>query len=264
MAKNSHWTREQLLLALRLYVRLPFGQLHQRNPAVIKFANHIGRTPSAVAMKACNFASLDHTFLASGRRGLSAASIADRQIWEEFKNNPEGIAAEAEGIASNQATADGESPSSIPKQPGGETEVERSIRARRVQSFFRAAVLASYENRCAITGLATPELLVASHIIPWRESTVRRADPTNGICLNALFDKAFDRGLITLDEKLRVLVSPRLQRASREMRFKCSLDEVHGKPIRPPIRFTPDPEALAHHRERALRLWINGGGESSA
>jgi hypothetical protein len=95
--------------------------------------------------------------------------------------------------------------------PDGPTEVTRIARTPRVQGFFRAAVLASYEYRCALSDIALPELLNASHIIPWKVHTARRADPRNGIALNTHCDRAFDRGLITFDESLRLVVSPRLK-----------------------------------------------------
>jgi len=57
MARDN-WTREQLILAFNLYCKLPFGRLHHRNPQIIELAGMIGRTPSAVAWKLSNFASL--------------------------------------------------------------------------------------------------------------------------------------------------------------------------------------------------------------
>src|SRR5688572_29977478 len=92
MADRLGWTRDQLLVALRLYMRSPFGRLHGRNPEIIQLAAKIGRTPSALAMKACNFASLDPAFLATRRKGLSGASEADRAVWAEFAANPEQVA----------------------------------------------------------------------------------------------------------------------------------------------------------------------------
>ncbi len=58
MPQRIAWTRDQLLVAFRLYCRTPFGKLHQHNPEIIHLAAKLGRTPSAVGMKACNFASL--------------------------------------------------------------------------------------------------------------------------------------------------------------------------------------------------------------
>jgi predicted restriction endonuclease len=124
----------------------------------------------------------------------------------------------------------------------------RTVRARRVQSFFRAAVLTSYGNRCAISGIAVRDLLVASHIIPWSQSVERRADQSNGLCLNALFDRAFDRGLITIDQDNRVVVSRRLAEAADRADLTCSIREAHGRLLRPPHRFAPDAGALEHHR----------------
>lgn len=249
MAKHMGWTREQLLIALRLYLRLPFGRLHGRNPEIVELANKIGRTPNALAMKACNFASLDPLFLASKRKGLSGASESDRSLWREFEGNSEQLAAESEelfaGIATHFVRED------LPDlvMPTGETDVLRVVRTRRVQSFFRAAVLTSYNSRCAISGLAVPELLVASHIIPWSASIERRADPRNGLCLSALFDRAFDRGLMTVDVRHRVVVSKRLLLAASDAELACSISEAHGRQIKLPLRLAPDPIALAHHRD---------------
>ena len=53
------WTRDELLVAFNLYCKTPFGRLHQRNPEIIRLASALGRTPSALAMKLVNFASLD-------------------------------------------------------------------------------------------------------------------------------------------------------------------------------------------------------------
>jgi hypothetical protein len=230
-------------------MRLPFGRLHGRNAEIIELASKIGRTPNALAMKACNFASLDPVFRASNRRGLSGASDADRALWNEFSGNAEQVAAEAEEAFARIEPTAAVTDLAAMQPPTGETEVVQLVRARRVQSFFRAAVLTSYEARCAVTGLAVPELLIASHIIPWSASVERRADPTNGICLNALFDRAFDRGLMTLDEDFRVVVSRRLQEAADVAELACSLREAHGRRIRLPARLAPDAAALAHHRQ---------------
>ena len=93
-----------------------------------------------------------------------------------------------------------------------------------------------------------PELLNASHIIPWKADAGRRAHPSNGLALNALYDRAFDRGLICFDEKLRVVVSGRLREGDVPALQRHALLEMEGRPLRLPYRFTPDPAALAWHR----------------
>lgn len=249
MPRSDGWTRDQLLIALRLYMRLPFGRLHKSNPEIIAVAAHIGRTPSALAMKACNFANLDPNL---EQKGLSGGSRADAAIWDEFHANPTGLALEAEEAAARfQATDEDAEP--IPfVMPSGPTERESIVRVRRVQSFFRAAVLTSYDGRCAISGVAGPEMVIASHIVPWSESEKRRADPTNGLCLNALFDRAFDGLLISVDEAGKVLVSPRLRERVHGAPLGCDLIAAEGRRLIRPSRFAPDPSALAEHRARFL------------
>lgn len=253
MARTDLWTRDQLLLALRLYMRLPFGKLHRLNPEIIELANQIGRTPNAMAMKACNFANLDPALQARGIRGLPNISNADRKIWAEFMNNAESLAAEAEVAAAR--ISGGEEPLAPELRiPNGPTEVERIVRARRVQSFFRAAVLTTYDFACALSGITCVELLTASHIIPWSDSVERRADPRNGLCLNALLDRAFDRGLFTFDDDLRVVISRRLTNSLADARLKCSLDQIEGVALRTPIRFLPDREAIRFHRANIFQV----------
>ena len=260
MAERTGWTRDQQLVALRLYARTPFGRLHGRNPEIRELAPRIGRTADALAMKACNFASLDPAFRRTDRAGLSGASTADRALWAEFAADAEAIAAEAEAAYARLAEAAPPPPPGTPpaaeaelEVPAGPWEREQLVRVRRVQGFFRAAVLTSYEHRCALTGLDLPELLTASHITPWSESIPRRADPTNGICLNALLDRAFDRGLFTFDDGLRVVVSQRWRGIEPGVAARLDLADLHGRPLSAPSRFEPDPEAVRFHRENVFQ-----------
>jgi putative restriction endonuclease len=87
MAKKDLWTREQLLLALNLYHKIPFGQFDHRNFEVIKLAKLIGRTPSAVSRKLGNFASLDPYHQNRGVKGLGNAGKTTKDIWKEFYDN---------------------------------------------------------------------------------------------------------------------------------------------------------------------------------
>lgn len=244
--RPDSWTREQLLVALRLYARTPFGRLHTHNPDIIATAALLGRSPGALAMKACNFASLDPTHQRRDRKGLQNHSRADEALWNEFQGAPADVARQAEAaIAALSGTA-------IPREaleyeePTGPTEDLRLARTRRLQGFFRDFVLASYNNRCAISGLAVPELLTASHIIPWSADEGRRTDPRNGLALNALLDRAFDRRLIAISADMRVLVSPRIERAGDTAQ---EIARWRGAPLAIPDRWGPDPEALRHHRE---------------
>jgi putative restriction endonuclease len=248
MAQHTPWSRNELLVAFRLYCHTPFGKLHQHNREIIELSGLIGRTPSAVAMKACNFASLDPAQQARKIRALGNVSNADRILWEEFWSDGSAVAAEAEAAYELLTKGATFKVSEQVKIPSGPTDVERTVRARRVQAFFRSTVLNSYQFQCALTGISDPALLSASHIIPWRFEESRRADPTNGICLNSLHDRAFDRGLITFDEDWRLVISKQIRDIVSVLYHKQSFHNLVGQRIRLPERFLPDSLAMNYHR----------------
>lgn len=251
------WTRDELLLAFNLYCRTPFGRLHRGNPEIIALAQKLNRTPSAVAMKLVNFASFDPAHQVRNVRGLSNASRADRAIWDEFNSNPEQLAYKSQE-AFRRILPDFMSRVEDRRRdeeffPSGPTEGSRLVRVRLVQSFFRDAVLSSYEYRCAMCRLDLPELLNASHIIPWRKSVERRADPRNGLALCSIHDRAFDRGLLTITETLTVLTAKRAKAKTSGKLHSVALIEIEGEELSLPKRFLPDPAALAYHRERIFK-----------
>lgn len=238
----NHWTRDELLLALNLYHQVPFGKQHSTHPPIVALAEKIGRTPGAVAMKLSNFTSLDPVERARGIKGLSGASKSDRAIWAEFENDLESLVQQSEDYFFDESTDQFEKIdlSLI-------TEAESVVKVRRNQSFFRRVVLGSYGQRCCITGNPIPELLRASHIIPWKESEELRIEPSNGLCLAATFDAAFDRGLISFDHEYRMLISSRLE--------ECRDPEIHthfvlrkGQPLRLPEKNLPTQLVLEWHR----------------
>ena len=252
---RSRWTRQQLLAAFALYCRIPFSRLHARNPEILRIANAIGRTPSALAMKLVNIASLDPEIIGTGRTGLKNASASDRAMWDEMQNGWEEFAVE-----SDRAIREIVVPT---KQLGGviqgdnidgRTGQDRAVQttARVGQDFFRAAVLSAYDGQCCITGLSVPRLLVASHIIPWRVDKRNRVNPRNGLLLSALHDKAFDIGLITIDDDMTVRVS-RKHAVRNDMFFSSSIEEYHGQPIHLPTKFRPAGEFLSYHREHVFQ-----------
>lgn len=255
MAKRHNWTRSESLVAFRLYCALPFGKLNQQNPEIVLLAEKLGRTPSSVSMKACNFARLDPLHQARGVSGLAHGAKLEETIWQEFHADSQAIAVEAEAAYEqliNSPVCDNDD--SRLDLPDGPTETERMVRTRRVQAFFRRAVLTSYGHRCCLTGVAVPELLTASHIIPWATPGHEkfRADPSNGLCLNALHDRAFDRGLITFDLNHRLMISPQLSDDSHLGHFAGTFQSQAL--LTPPDRFAPSEEALAYHRENIFRV----------
>ena len=249
----SNWTREQCLIAFSLYWRLPFGRFHSNNPEIIKYAALIQRTPSALAMKLSNIASLDPAILMTGRSGLKAASKMDKALWQEMQQDwPTFVLAMAQAEArftgfqseQNQQTEEDNITTKL-------SEVQQRVG----QSFFRNAVLSAYDYRCCITGLANPRLLVASHIVPWRSDEQNRLNPSNGLALSALHDKAFDLGFITISEDYRVIVSTKYKPTTDPF-FDETILRFDGKPILLPEKFLPEPRFLAFHREQIFEKLV--------
>lgn len=181
--------------------------MHSGNPDVIKLASLIGRTPGSVAFKLVNFASLDTTLQARGIKGAANASNLDKAIWLEFYNNLNDLAFESEKLLATIEHTTVEQLNNIQEAEivqVGKTR-ESLVKLRVNQSFFRKSVLAAYNNTCCVTGLQIPSLLVAGHIVPWSVDEKNRLNPRNGIAINALHDKAFENGLITItsDYKIR-------------------------------------------------------------
>jgi putative restriction endonuclease len=271
-APRKPWTRDELVIAINLYCKLPFGQLDSNTPIIIEVADRLERTPGSIAMKLCNLASLDPVQQSRGIKGLSGVSKADRQIWEEFSHNWDelGIESEEKFQALFQQDAKRISPYLEPDSAGekgklrkvnsrnyesfitsfpNETESLVTSKKRIGQSFFRRAVLTAYENRCCITGNPVPELLVASHIIPWRASSENRLNPMNGLCLSRTHDTAFDQGLITFDHNQKLVLSKYLQDFLPEKTLEENFVQYQGQAMCLPTRFQPDLEFLRYHRE---------------
>lgn len=250
------WTRNELILTINLYCKLPFGRLHKTNPEVIRLANLIGRTPSSIAYKLVNFASLDPSLKARGIKGASNTSKLDKKIWDEFYENWGDLPFESEKLRAKIENKSIESLNNIPSHElpkEGKTR-DAVVKARVNQSFFRSSILASYNNTCCITGISQPELLIAGHIKSWSEDEKNRLNPRNGIAINALHDKAFECGLITITPDFKIKISQTLHKKKNIKTFEEYFFQYDNKDIILPSKFLPDQEFLKHHNEfRFLR-----------
>lgn len=248
------WTREELILTINLYCKLPFGRLHQSNPEVIHLANLIHRTPSSVAFKLVNFASLDPSLQARGIKGASNASKLDKEIWHEFYQNWETLPFESEKLLAKIKNITLEELNQIPEEelPKEGRVREQMIRVRVNQAFFRRSILAAYNNTCCITGINQPELLIAGHIRPWNLDAKNRLNPRNGLALNALHDKAFEAGLLTITPDYSIKISPWIlnQKNSHIWDF---IGKFENQKIILPSRFLPDGDFLKYHNEERFR-----------
>jgi putative restriction endonuclease len=245
---KTKWAPEELILALKLYYKIPFSSINYKHPDIIKLSNLIIRTPSAVALKLVNFARLDPALQSRNISGMKHGAKSDVEIWNEYYGDLERLAFESESIIAEYKNkpieiTSGIETANLPKEG---KEREALIKVRVNQQFFRSAILASYENKCCVTGLNIPSLLVASHIIPWAKDEKNRMNLSNGLCLNPLHDKAFDLGLITITPSYEIKLSSSLHKSSNST-AKEFLLQFDGKAINLPYKFLPAKEFLAYH-----------------
>jgi putative restriction endonuclease len=252
---GENWTRAELILAFSLYSEIPFGKIHMGNPKVLELAQLLGRTPGSVSMKLSNLARLDPALQARGIVGLQRGAKGEKDIWDEFRTEPEALAFESQLLLAQKLGKRVEDVSQIRTDdlPREGLEREAVIRVRVNQSFFRRRILSAYEFRCCVTGLGVRELLVASHIVPWSEDPSNRLNTRNGLCLNPLHDRAFDRHLMWIDSNFRVRFSRRLRDCSQKEKEALSwLLSFEGKGLQFPKNFTPDPNLLLQHARLLL------------
>ena len=255
---GKKWGREETLAALALYRSIrstPGEKIEGRNPEIRRVARLLGRSSGALARKLLNLGDCDGESTAPG---FEHSSELDRQIWSEYEADPSGVLGEGQWLL---AQLEGEEidPSSVAREPAlllpegvaedfpEGREVERLTRVRGNHRVFHDWVLGAHRSTCCMTGIDEPQLLTASHIMSWAAHPGHRVGPRNGLCLNALHDRAFDRGLITVDADYTIRVSGRIHRAARRSRGAGFIAEYDGRRIQLPERYPPNPEFLDHH-----------------
>jgi putative restriction endonuclease len=249
MPKNL-WSRQELILAFNLYLKLPFGKMHKQTPEIIELANLLGRTPSSIGMRLGNFASVDPNLQARGIGGLKGGMNQVRPIWDEFFHNQEELVFLSEQILAEKQQTTIESKykevlADISHLKG--QDVIREVKTRINQSVFRQMVLSNYDTKCAITGIDIPQLLYASHIIPWSQNEKERLNPENGICLSSLYDNAFDKGLIAISTNHEVILSNELKKKKAAPYFSKHFAIIEKQKISTPLGYLPRKEFLEFH-----------------
>jgi len=255
--RGETWSYNELLLAFNLYCKTPFGRLHKSNPEVIALAKLIGRSVNAVAWKLVNFARLDPALQKRGIKGASHGGKGEIEIWNAFHENWEQLALESETVLSKLKGENIEDTAASQENNIGDSSIIppegidklSMVKLRVNQSFFRRTILASYDSTCCITGIRIPQLLIASHIIPWAKSVKHRLDPANGLCLNALHDRAYDRHLLTITPEEKILVSARIREEFANAEEVSFLTRFHGSNYTPPKKFRPSNELLHQHHQ---------------
>lgn len=252
--KRNNWTREELIVVFNLYCKIPFAQLNARNKKVVDVATIIGRTSNAVALKLVNFASLDPYHQQRGIKGMQNSGKMDKVIYNEFVSNWEDLIYESELLLTKYNNGEKAVEQKIQEAILEQTHTRegkdrlRIVKTRVNQSFFRKMVLANYGSKCAVSNIDIPELLIASHIIPWSESEKERLNPQNGICLSPLYDKLFDEGFMTLREDYTIVFSQKLSKIADRKAYSNFFAAYDNQKINLPDKFIPKQEFLEYHR----------------
>ena len=176
-----------------------------------------------------------------------------KPIWDEFINNQEELVFESERIlAEYQHKTIEEAYPEIEfdlKDLKGEVKI-RAVKTRVNQNVFRQMILKTYSNRCAISGINIPELLIAGHIVPWAENEYERLNPENGLCLSNLYDRAYEKGLICIDTDYKLIISKRLKVESAKDFYEEFFGRFEHQPIQIPKSYQPKKEFLEFRLNR--------------
>ena len=254
MAKSHNWTREQTIVAFNVYWKIPFKNSNKAHPTIIKYANIIGRSTSALNMKIGNIGRLDPELRKRGITGLANGAKLEKVIWDEFHGNWEELAYESERLISQfqNKTIIETNQIDLTDLPEGK-DVERLIKTRVNQNFFRSSVLSAYYQKCCITGIEISDLLVASHIIPWCLNKEQRINPRNGLCLNSIHDQAFDKGFLTITTDYKIKISDAIFEHKENQSIADLFLKYNKQKITLPDKFIPSQEFLKYHNDNIFR-----------
>jgi hypothetical protein len=244
---------------------LRFGQFNKANEDVQRLAMLLGRAPSSVSMKLCNLASFDPALRSRGIKGLEGASQLDRQVWDEYHANLTASVQATEQKLRALITAKQAQDAKLEQPADCRSKAEADLLPLQERlddleqdttNYFQAAILSNYEGRCAVSGLTSPDLLLATRILPRETHPELEMVISNGICLSALYHRSFLRGLISFDDQLRVMIASRLKQGLATVDF----DRFFGHYDRQPMHIPPDGVLPAEQylREHRRRLSITG------
>ena len=251
MAKDKKWTSRETLMAFVLYWALPTKDIRATNSDVSTLANVIGRSPGAVKAKLGNISSHDEQRVSEGKVGLPHSASAETEIWDRYKAEGDFLITEGINLLDQAVKSQGvtsASPSFVAISLPEGTERLTTVLVRVNQQYFRNTLLENYEHRCCVTGLKVDQLLVASHIKPWSDAdpASERLAADNGLLLNAFHDKAFDKGLMTIDYDCRIRISSKVKKDDVTRRW---LFDYEGESIKMPRRCRPRREFIEYYND---------------
>lgn len=242
--ERRNWTRDEVILALGLYFQIPWGKISQRNPEIQRLAACLGRSSGALGRKMGNLGRFDSTLAARGVTGLVNGAKMDEIVWREFEGRPDELAREYSRVLTKFGATQNVC------EPNPSTSVPNPVDVD--MGFFRMSVLSAYGNACCITGINDERLLAAYHFKPLDQCTdnSEKMNPQNGVCFSGLYGDAFTKGLITIDESLKVVLSPSLKDHLTAAAYDDFFKRYDNTMIRVPVRSRPGVEFIHYHNER--------------
>ena len=220
---NRLWTKEEFILTLDLYFRMPFGQISKGNPDIIKMADLINRTPSSVAMRLCNYANCDPALRDRGVSGLSGGFKQCLPYWEKYSTRRGELSSEA--IKCRRKIIE----SSYNNEEAYSHISEWDNLVNELYDYkFQSIVKKNYHERCAVSGLKTPQLLAGCHIVPITEGEEDTLDASNGICLTILYARAYVEGLIGFDKNYKIHLSSELKKYQFDKGYFSLFKKIDG------------------------------------
>lgn len=248
----KNWTQRETMMAFALYDSLRPSEHNSKNNDVIRLAKSLSRTPAAVVLKIQNIAAHDPD---GKHRGMVHGSKYDEKIWEDYFKNPVGFSNECLDVLSTQINGSASEkfealdPVAKPALIGENRLVEAAQRYG--QSSLRNVLLKNYHARCCLTGIDVKDLLVVSHIKPWSVSgPTEKVAASNALLLNAFHDRAFDKGIITINQRFEVVVWDELAHSKVNDKWLYSYE---GKKISVPEAGVPNIEFIAYHNEMIFK-----------
>lgn len=258
----TKWTRDEFLLVMNLYTKLRYGQFNYKNAEVIHLAELIGKTAGAVAFKLVHLSRQDPKHK-DRVKGLANPGKNAIQMYNEFVNNWDDMLYQSEvllakyqnknieDIALNQNEIQEIKKDILQGKEG--KYIERIVKTRVNQSLFRKVVVNNYSNSCAVCSLDIQSLLVASHILKWSENKEHRLNPTNGLCLCNIHDRAFELGYIGINTDYSILLSEEIKQVKKRETFSSLFGRHENKSINLPDKFYPNTDFLETHLIRTFR-----------
>lgn len=263
MVERIPWTEDEIVMALKLYMDLKkagisVSKLSATHEGISSLALILSSRPdgnrrngNSVLFKLRNIANHDP----DDRSPKTNGSRLEKPVWDRYSGDYVALCEKYAQILEVSASyiIEGEvnfDEFGIPM--GYECMIPKKVRIN--QSAFRTAVLQNYGSACCITGMRNPRLLVASHIKPWSVATsFQRTDPSNGLCLNGLHDRAFDKGLMAIDTDLSIGLSSLLENTVPPKVFEEYFERYEGETITLPSRGHPKKEYLEYHRQNIFK-----------